>query len=77
MEIHECLLDFLYNVKHSSIEIEELSPLCFLKHMKNEIFFVCITHACVLTDTLAVQMAWYASYKKLSVLVKALPKLVL
>ena len=43
--------------KHSGIEDEALSTLCFLQHLKSRILFVCITHACVLADTLAVQMA--------------------
>ena len=43
--------------KHSGIEDEAVSTLCFLQHLKSRIFFVCITHACILMDTLAVQMA--------------------
>ena len=45
--------------EHSSIEIVVLSTLCILKHLKSEIFFVRITHAHVLMDTLAVRMASY------------------
>ena len=74
MVIHGCLVGF---PRHSGIVIEVLSPLCFLKHLKNEILFICITHACILMDMLAVWMVQYASRRKFSIPVKALPKLML
>ena len=77
MLIHRCLLGFLYNVKHSGIQIKTPSSLCFLKHLKSGIPFVCMTQAHVLMDMLAVRMARYTAYRKFSIQVKALPKLVL
>ena len=51
----------------------------FIKHLNTGIFFLNTTHVRVLTDALVVLriIARYAAYRKLSLLVKALPKLVL
>ena len=75
--IHGFYWTFFIMSKHSGIEIEALSPLCVLEHLKNKILFVRITHASILTDTQVVWMAGYTAYKKFPVQVKALLKLVL
>ena len=45
--------------RHSCIEIEVLSPLCFLKHLKNGILFVHITHAFVLMNKVSARNSGY------------------
>ena len=77
-----CSIDFLYDVNvYSGIQLKELSSLCFMfiKHLNSGILFLNTTHVRVLTDVLVVLriIARYAAYRKLSLLVKALPKLVL
>ena len=68
---------------YSGIQLKMLSTLCFMfiKHLNSGILFVNTADVCirVLTDALAVLRitARCAAYRKLSILVKALPKLML
>ena len=49
--------------KYSSVQIKASSCLCFLKHLKSGILLAYVTHVCILTNILAVQMTCYAPYR--------------
>ena len=60
--------------KYSSIETKALSSFAFLK-IKEQNTFSPQNTCMLLMNMLAILMAWYAAYRKLFILVEALPKL--
>ena len=51
--------------------------LILFKHLKSRLLIVHIGHARIIMDTLAVRMVRYAAYRKISMQVKVLLKLML